>query len=77
LRQRQGAEQQCDHRYSAFERLHQYLSLFQAVAGFYLCDAAINATNSDAFCAYSSDNARVMGFKLSAEFCHLRRRYAR
>ncbi|PBO35559.1 hypothetical protein CDC53_06835 [Salmonella enterica subsp. enterica serovar Enteritidis] len=40
-------------------------------------EAGINAINSDAFCVYSGDNARVKAFKLSAEFCHLRRRYAR
>ncbi|SQJ23958.1 flagellar basal-body rod protein FlgB [Salmonella enterica subsp. enterica] len=47
------------------------------MTGFYPCEASINAINSDAFCVYSGDNARVKAFKLSAEFCHLRRRYAR
>ncbi|PUM75447.1 hypothetical protein B1M71_15440, partial [Salmonella enterica subsp. enterica serovar Dublin] len=54
-----------------------YFPLVDVMTGFYPCEAGINAINSDAFCVYSGDNARVKAFKLSAEFCHLRRRYAR
>ncbi|ACB19870.1 hypothetical protein EcSMS35_2056 [Escherichia coli SMS-3-5] len=34
----------------------------------YLSAMTINGINSDPFCVYSADNARVKAFKLMAEF---------
>ena len=34
----------------------------------YLSAMVINGINSDPFCVYSADNARVKAFKLMAEF---------